>query len=259
MRICHTARPQAADLIQFFAGDVDVLRVPGFYPAVAAAEIALRFTASKLRGPYDGAPRIDRIGRALFEKQASAQAAADYEANSVGWIDELRDAASPFPLPIDLLRLKLDELWAAGSTLATIEGCRAFCGLIRIFPAGGEAEPHMDVLEWDLPEGHPDGVLAGQFAANIYCQVPRVGGELLIWPRTLTRDDYEAHRRPGSYGLLDTALAGEPTVIRPQVGELIMFNSRRVHAVCASIDESRVAASCFVGHRGAGQSLCLWS
>lgn len=259
MRILISQELTATGLRQLFENSIDILRVPGFYPEEASIEIARRFDRSNLRGPYDGAPNIDRIGRALFEKQISSTAAAEYEAHSLDWIDQLRGAVRPLQLPIDLLRLKLDELHRSGSTLATIEGTRAFCGLIRIFPAGGEAEPHMDVLAWDLPDGHPDGRLLGQFAANVYCRVPQRGGELKVWPISHSKEEYRRHQRPESYGLLPTGLVGEPVMIRPGLGELIMFNSRLVHAVGASPDEDRIAASCFVGTRGDTYPLSVWS
>lgn len=246
-------------LVAGFSGHVDIIRVKQFYPEDICRQVAERMNHSRLLGQYENAPDISRIGRAYFEKQASAAAAADYEQNAMSWMRELRQAVSPFLPPVDKLRLSLDEAWPAGAKLASIEGAKAFAGLTRKFGAGSEAEPHQDVLAWDVAQGHPDGELAGQFAANIYLHLPPVGGELTIWPLSFSREVYDRHRRPGSYGLDYAALNAPPVTIEPELGELILFNSRLVHAVQPSAGGDRMAASCFIGFRSKDDPLTVWS
>lgn len=65
--------------------------------------------------------------------------------------------------------------------------------------------------------------------------------------------------RGDSYGI-DPALLGEPTLeICPSPGDLIIFNSKRMHAVSPGSDDLRLSLSCFVGYRGPATPLSFWS
>lgn len=259
MKVIETKGVRRDDLFSLILGEAQVLRVPEFYDRRAALEIAERLETSSLRGSYENAPDIARIGKAYFERQASAQAALEYQVHSLNWISDLREAVRPYPAPMDQLRVCLDDVWAAGATLATIEGQRAFCGLVRIFAPGNRAEPHQDILSWDVAPDHPDGKLFCQLAANIYCKMPDEGGELEIWPISLTRPDYERLRIPGSYGVQVNELGLESIRIRPEPGELIIFNSRLVHAVRPGSGCDRVTSSCFIGVVDTSTPLRMWS
>ncbi len=46
---------------------------------------------------------------------------------------------------------------------------------------------------------------------------------------------------------------------RPEPGDLLIFNSRKMHAVSPGTGRSRLAVSCFVGYRGKQQALTYWS
>ena len=48
-------------------------------------------------------------------------------------------------------------------------------------------------------------------------------------------------------------------VVAPRVGDLILFNSNRIHAVRACRGGPRVTVSCFIGYRGEGRPLGYWS
>jgi hypothetical protein len=261
MKIIYEDKPIAKAVREVLTGNAHVLRVPTFFSKAACERMARIVDGSDMTGAYLNAPEIKRTGRAYFERGrgANAEAVLDYDTNAVSWMAQMRDAAAPMQLPIDRLRLTLDDLWPAGATVATIEGTRAFCGLMRIFEPGASAEPHMDVLAWDVTEGHPDGELAGQAAANVYLTMPESGGELTIWPMTLDYEAYQRHRRPGSYGLTIEALSCQPVTLKPEVGELIIFNSNLVHAVEPGRGGDRVTASCFIGYRADNSPLIFWS
>lgn len=261
MNIIHEDKLSASAARSVLTGEAAVLRIPGFISPEACARLASIVDGSDLTGAYSNAPEIWRMGRAYFERErgANAEAVLDYDTNAVNWMTIMRDAAAPVQLPIDRLRVTLDEVWPAGANVATIEGKRAFCGLMRIFKPGAFAEPHQDNLSWDVSPGHPDGALAYQAAANIYLTMPDTGGELTIWSLSLDYEAYERHRRAGSYGLRDEVLTCEPVTIRPKVGELIIFNSRLVHAVSPGQGGDRITASCFIGSRGNHSPLILWS
>lgn len=248
-------------IVQLATGNAIAIRVAGFLPTQTCNVITALVLASKLHGAYENAPRIHRVGCAFFEAGASTAAALAYLDNAPGWIETMRAECAPHALPMDVLRLHLDEIWPGSAQLTRLGGRQMFAGLIRRFQPGAGAEPHQDHLEWDA---HTAGIeeypyFDAQLAANIYMKVPPRGGELVIWPVGLTRSQYEAARIPGSYGVRKELLAGTPVVLTPRAGELIMFSSRNTHEVQPSKGDDRVASSNFLGYNGLYRPLALWS
>lgn len=67
------------------------------------------------------------------------------------------------------------------------------------------------------------------------------------------------YRNAGSYGVNEAVLRGDPLLIQPRRGDLILFNSRNTHAVRSPIGGKRISWSCFIGCNGAAQPLGFWS
>lgn len=247
------------DLNRVINREVAALRVPNYFSEDMSREIAERLIGSELYGRYVNAPQIGRVGQAFFESQASETSKARYEANAVAWMREIREGCSPFLSPIDKFRVEMDEVWPPGTKLGSLSSCKLFAGLARHFDEGSEAEPHNDVLAWDAP-GDPDAEkVISQLAWNTYLKVPEEGGELTLWDVWPTKDEYEDMRVPGSYGLQRGMLPEAIASIKPEVGEMIIFDPARVHAVEKIIAGSRVTWSCFAGYMGDAEPLMLWS
>lgn len=241
--------------------EIDLIRVPHFYQRGLCDLLSKKMLSIPLYGTYTNAPLIGRIGQAFFETTASDKDNNTYWDNSIAWVRELRTACYPYLTPIDKLRLELDEAWPAGSTIASLNGNRMFVGLGRVFQAGGYAEPHQDILAWDAPDSREAAMLKGQLAVNTYLKLPEHGGELKLWRVELSKDEYATFKNPGSYGVDIAKLppASQVISISPVVGELIMFDSRRVHAVEPSFGGCRITWSNFVGYSGEDSPLQLWS
>lgn len=247
-------------VLQLIHEDVVALRVKDFFHADACEKITDNLLNSPLYGKYANAPQIGRVGKAFFETIESKGSLMNYFSQSTEWLRVMREACEPFQIPIDKLRLQLDECWDGGANLARLNGCPMYAGLIRVFEPNAFAEPHQDHLDWDasIHEIYGDAIYSKQIAANVYLHMPQSGGELVIWPHSLSRIEYEARRIPGSYGV-DISGFSDPLVIKPEVGELILFNARNTHRVDAPTAGKRVTASVFVGYRGDHQHLSLWS
>jgi hypothetical protein len=247
------------DLLGLQRGDFSAIRVPNFYPDSLSGEIADRMSQSSLLGQYANAPLIGRVGQAYFECLTSEDHRITYEQNAVNWINQMRISIEPYLSPIDKLRLTLDELWPAGSKLAVLNGKKMFVGLARVFGPGANAEPHQDILSWDAPDASEAQDLDTQFAANIYLRMPESGGELVVWPKSLSRTKYQEYQIEGSYGIEEDKIGSEPIRITPKIGELVLFNSSMVHSVNSSEVGDRVTWSCFIGIRGSDKTLTVWS
>src|SRR5207245_1188972 len=74
-----------------------------------------------------------------------------------------------------------------------------------------------------------------------------LGGEVQLWRLMPDQAEYDRLRLAGSYGLDHTKLPPPDTVVTPARGELVLFNSNRVHAVRPCEGGPRVTVSCFIG------------
>jgi hypothetical protein len=179
--------------------------------------------------------------------QLNALCAFQYLAMSQ--IERIREATRPAPTPVDQVRLSLDEAWSHGARWARFGVVRPFIGLIRLVDADDrtdvDPEPHIDCLP---PQIHP---FRAQLSAIVYLEMPPAGGELEIW-----------HDAPaGENGTLPHHLRNRlppPLKLRPNVGDLIIINTRVPHAVRGFSVGKRIVQTCFIG-LDEGRPLSLWS
>ncbi|AXK79660.1 2OG-Fe(II) oxygenase [Pseudolabrys taiwanensis] len=247
------------DLSELFNGTLTAIRIPDFYSPDAAAAISRALLKSDLHGTYENAPAIGRIGQSFFETQASDDAARRYKKNSIKWIRELRAGLHPHLTPIDRIRLEMEELWPAGAQLGTMNGTKMFAGLARTFAEGSYAEPHQDILAWDAPTQPEAREITSQVAMNVYLTMPEAGGSLTLWDISYDQQEYDRRRIKDSYGLRREELPVPTATLQPRVGELILFNATKVHAVEIIQRGQRVTWSCFIGYRNDQSPLMLWS
>jgi len=133
-----------------------------------------------------------------------------------------------------------------------------FIGLSRVVEPGVYFLAHHDIFAKDAPHSFHAKSLQAQFACNVYLDMPDEGGELEIWEREMLPTEFDA-LRGDSYGI-PPELLGKPSLrLKPNCGELILFNSRKMHAVAPSVNSARLSLSCFVGYRGDHAPLTFWS
>jgi hypothetical protein len=61
------------------------------------------------------------------------------------------------------------------------------------------------------------------------------------------------------YGLDRSKIGPPDVVLRPGVGDLIVFDTGRIHAVRRVADGVRITASCFIGVRSRWHPLCVFA
>lgn len=240
-------------------GDVMAIRIDNYSDAETCEAVAARMVQSKHYGRYVNAPKIARVGKALFECVGNRSELKEYLDSAPCWMEEMRVTCAPFASPIDRFRLECDVVWPGGARVARVDGRPAFAGLLRVFSEGSFAEPHQDHLAWDLGPLGLKPKQRAQIAVNVYLKLPAKGGELVIWPHGLSREAYEKARNPGSYGVSESALRGTPLVIRPRQGEMWLFLSTNTHKVEESRGGDRVTWSCFIGANSEREPLEFWS
>ncbi|WP_119154624.1 2OG-Fe(II) oxygenase [Caldimonas tepidiphila] len=246
-----------ADLRQLAEGRLQALQIGGFLPRETATELARKLLADGY-SHYINAPSIGRIGNAFYEAENRPERLERYFAEAIANIERIRRACLPYPCPIDLVRCKLDETWPAGALLASLHGRKMFVGLSRVVEPGVYFLPHHDYLEKDAPGSFEARSLRAQLACNVYLDMPGRGGEIELWMEEIPPADFD-RLRGDSYGIAPDTLGAPDLVIEPAPGDLILFNSRKIHAVRAGSDRPRVSLSCFVGYRGPHMPLSCWS
>jgi hypothetical protein len=236
------------------------LVLKNFYPRPLCEHVA-RIVKTTQRDAYAIEPRIERVGRAIFDAANNPAALTDYYACAPEMLRFIRKKLAPYAAPGDLLRLWADEMFPAGAQLARFHPPKLVnFGLVRHFGVGAEALPHEDHTEWDIPDNEAAQRQTHQFAANIYVETAAEGGELQLWNKGhISSEDYRADQIPGSYSL-DPQKLGPPMVsIAPEVGDLVIFNCRLAHAVRTVLAGCRIAVSCFIGVENPDRPLQLYS
>jgi len=247
-----------ADLEALARGDILACRIPDFCDPDACAVIQRRARALSTTR-YSVAPDVAKIGMALFEAtderllEEYYQSASEAEARERALYDGLNN-------PIETLRGILQRLWPAGCKMERLHQEPMYAGLVRILDAGSELRPHQDNTNWDMPTSTAAQTMQTQFSCNIYFSVGEVGGELELWPSRIEDEaSYRSMQVTGDYSLRPSTIGRPSLSIRPKVGDLIIFDARKVHAVSRVVRGSRINASTFIGLRSRSVPLTLFS
>lgn len=234
----------------------DAIHVPTFYPRAESAELSARIAGHQELEAYEIQNSLKRLGMGYVDVGGADEKAARYHSAAVRSIWDIRKIAYPMITPIDHLRLLLEEVWPTGATIETVGGEKCFVGTCRVIDPGAAMLPHNDRFGRMRLDGLDE--MIGQLAINIYLQMPETGGELQLW---LREPDAEQDERQRQTDGLDPAELGAPALtIRPENGDLVIFNSQLIHGVKPGEGNTqRVTMSFFVGYRGEGKPLSYWS
>jgi len=255
-----------ADLINLIEGRTCILVVKHFVSEDCRQKVEA-FVKKAQTEPYtytvleEGKPKhvyvgVDRIGtpfNSTLGKTDRERFQREYYESALPNIQTMRRSFLPYLSPVDRLRLELDEIWPRGAQIAAFEGKKMFVGIFRVMAPelsdGSADHPHFDALPKYISP------LDSQFAANIYVSVPNTGGELEVWNLDpLSPED----RLDGIEGKPWRQTAPQPIQYKPEAADLVLFNSRRPHAVRAFSGQRRISMQCFIGHI-ANSPLVLWN
>ncbi len=236
---------------------IRIIQVSGFTSKVACDIIAKGAVELGYK-PYINVEKVRRIGMAYYETEHQADLIDEYFKVARHIQEDFRQAFEPVGSPLDTLRCLLDEIWPHGANLQTLFGKKMFVGLSRMVEPDTTFLAHHDIFADDAPGMTESESVISQFGANVYIQMPQLGGELLMWHKNMSIAEFDA-KRNGEYGLRIDDLPPPDVVLKPQAGDLLIFDAHKLHAVSSPQETSRLALSFFIAYRGDDQPLTFWS
>jgi len=247
-----------ADHIRALArNEIRIIQVQSFVSR-AAAQVISGGAVELGYKPYINVDNVRRIGMAYYETEHEDGLIKQYFASARSCLEQLRAACDPVGSPMDTVRCLLDEVWPAGANLQTLFGKKMFVGLSRMVEPETTFLAHHDIFADDAPGMSESESVVSQFGANVYVQMPEKGGELLMWHRNMSTAEFD-EMRAGEYGIHIDKLPRPDVVLKPGVGDLLIFDAHKLHAVASPKDRARFALSFFVAYRGDDQALTYWS
>lgn len=181
------------------------------------------------------------------------EALESYYAQVPNLMWNIRQEFLPCLHPIDHLRLLLDEIWPQGAGVAAHNGKKNFVGIYREVESK-DSSPG-EIAHFDSLPPHR-GTVTHQLAANIYIDLPHEGGELFLWPvPPVKHEELEVYQNSSDFR---SVIASPPIKIKPEKGMLVLFNTRKPHAVAGFSHSRRSSLQCFVGVEKDSRML-LWN
>ena len=239
-------------------GQVDVIWHQRFYPPAVCQAVLPRITEACEAANYTLTSDLQSLGTSIGEATESAQDTERYLLTAQDTISMIRDKLfRGCQSPCDVIRLLADEYWPYGAMVGKHDGRTMLSGIIRRWPSGGHANPHIDQRDIPLLAKYN---LVRRIGINVYLETPEneCGGEIEFWHKIADEGQYESQKR-SDYGLDRDQLGDPMCVVRPRQGDLIMFDAARIHGVRRVTGGSRVTAACFLGVKSARDPLVVFA
>jgi hypothetical protein len=256
LAVANALTPESLQAI--VRGEVDIVRDPAFHPPELCREAMPDIREALEQASYTLTADLQSIGTSVGEAAESIENAARYYDTALATAGRIRDSLfRNRPSPLDRLRIQLDEFWPEGAMVAHFDGRPMLSGIVRRWPSGGHANPHIDQSELDVVR-HLN--LTRRIGTNVYLEVPPAGagGDLEFWHRIEDEATYAEMKRQ-DYGL-DRAQLGEPSLrLRPEQGDLYMFDASIIHGVARVTRGERATAACFIGYVSDDQPLVIFA
>ncbi len=236
--------------------ELDVIHIEGFYPHELSKKFAEKITTHAKLEAYQIQNTVSRLGMGYIDVGKDPKLAKQYHDEAVDSIWLIRNLIYPYLSPLDHMRLLLQEIWPAGANIEHINNKKCFVGTCRFFKPNVKLKPHNDRFARLLFDGDTINI-KGQLAVNIYLDMLEEGGDLELW---LTEPSKEQDKIIGIMDGVDReGLPPPKLLIKPSIGDLVIFNSELLHNVTPGTGHNRVSISSFIGYRGQHKPLTYWS
>lgn len=201
---------------------------------------------------------VSHIGNSSYEIDNDKERSEYYYKNVDKNYAIQKEIFAPFPIPLEYIQKDINKIWEPGLELENLHGKKMFAGMIRIIHKGSAIHAHQDLVGWSNPDAIGIEDIMGQYGLNYFLQTPEEGGELLLWNKHLTQAEFY-NKSKGNFCIPINELPKPDIKIKPRSGLLVILNARNLHAIETSIDNDRIAYSCFIAYRDFNKPLTYWT
>lgn len=263
--------PEALKELTCTTSDVLAIRVPNYYSTETCERLVNWMSEHPDRNEYShelydeetGEVKreylgVDRIGtpfNSTYNRDRNDFAVRAYYDDVEPFRQQLTAACHPEENLMSKVMKTLDENWSAGAEVAKFEGEEMNAGIIRITTSNNKTEiPHVDCLPSEYKE------LDIQLSTNVFLAAPPVGGELVVY-RTRARTFEEIAALPADVDWNTMEGMDSPLLIQPNVGDLLLINTRRPHStnIFPKGTGPRISVACFIGCENEDSPLYCWT
>jgi hypothetical protein len=211
---------------------------------------------------YEGTyPRVGKIGATQYEHSFKSKFPYFMEA----YLESKKRDNIVNSCKFDPLKLIFDLFENEGMKIKVMKEedyCDYYVGLFRFFDPGASALIHFDYAPYDGRNWAIEKITQ-QISFNLYLQLPKTGGEIVVYNKQWEKEKYDKFKIPqsvASYGYnYDLVKEIEFFEYAPQVGDLYFFNSRNFHEVKKG-DDYRFSMSSFIGRENDNMNqLYMWN
>lgn len=260
--IVSTTELSQEDIVQLVNRDILAIRIYPFENQATCNRWVKELKNNSMLNRYSNAldVPVNRIGMTLFETEAIPSKIEQYLQEgrlTRGRIQSIFGEINP----LDQLINKINQAWLEGCQIQQLSEQQMNPGIIRTFENTDDSglPPHIDSLLKDLPNNGEFEEMKCQLAVNFYFEVSEKGGELEIWDYEPDQHDLQS-LFSGDYDFIDRTKIPTPSyLIKPKIGELIIFRSSCIHSVTKIEDGQRSAASFFIGFYDTARPLSIWA
>lgn len=257
-------RLDAASIEALIRGDILAIRVKQYYPeslCKAASAAIQEFNPSDYYKVTENLGVMKKIGKAIFDYAENVAMIDHYYSEVKTTKEVLRNIFGGW-IPLDKFKSEISALWPSGCHTESLHGREMYYGLIRVFEPGSYALPHQDMTHWDMPNCVNAQNIQKQFAVNVHLQAPEIGGQMVLFNKSIrSQDEYNEMKMPGTYGIDTGDIPHMSQIsIKPSPGDLIISNSQILHSVLENKGVMpRYTTSCFMNYRSNNHPLMMFS
>ena len=237
------------------------IRLKNFCPPATCQAMTESFMAHTGQSTH---PDAQSYGGTIGLSLAAAIRCPEYRAR---YIEEeesvratIRRASGNATNPLDKLMAELCGAWRFGVMRAEFPGIGPMHpATVRMLNPGNDIMGHTVDLGLSQYESWQEyfATLQNVLSVNVYLQTRSPGGELYLYMKRLPED--VAAELKGDRAGIPLELLGEPEIVlAPEQGEVIIFESTKLHGVVAAKSDARVTLSAFLGVPKAEEPIRIW-
>ncbi len=234
-------------------GNIDAIQIKSFANLGECKEIVNFIINHPQTTNYKSAANIIRLGNSLNDILKTGDFSLDYSKSDI-----LYETIEVNSVTCRLIGL-IASTWPLGLETYLYLDTPLHRFIARRIINGG-AEPHDDNISKELQDSVALTVQI-QLGVNLYLEMPENGGELEGWNIKLNQETYNQLRNTDPeyrYSIKRDSIGKPDWVIKPDIGDLIIFQNSKLHAIRKS-GGPRTTLGFFLGFIDYKKPFLIWS